>query len=80
MRVNRVELAARVLAYSRATGLDWAAETLELAQHGPPADYQTNMGWVRIAVHNAFWHLHLGSFLRGHEWVHHGRPVGGCLR
>ena len=31
--------------------------TLEAAMHGPPDDYVTHMGWVRIALHNAFHQL-----------------------
>lgn len=30
---------------------------LEAAGHGPPADYLTHQGWVRIALHNAFFQL-----------------------
>jgi ADP-ribosylglycohydrolase/fructose-1,6-bisphosphatase/inositol monophosphatase family enzyme len=30
---------------------------LEEARHGPPADYQTHMGWVLIALQNAFYQL-----------------------
>jgi ADP-ribosylglycohydrolase/fructose-1,6-bisphosphatase/inositol monophosphatase family enzyme len=30
---------------------------LEDARHGPPADYQTKMGWVLIALQNAFYQL-----------------------
>lgn len=46
--------------------LRWAGEapahpdvlaTLRAAAHEPPADYQTRMGWVRIALQNAFYQL-----------------------
>ena len=32
-------------------------EALEGARHGPPADYETSMGHVVIALRNAFWQL-----------------------
>jgi ADP-ribosylglycohydrolase len=32
-------------------------QVLEEARHAPPADYQTHMGWVLIALQNAFWQL-----------------------
>ncbi len=34
-----------------------ALDTLAQAEAGPPADYVKNMGWVRIALHNAFFQL-----------------------
>jgi ADP-ribosylglycohydrolase/fructose-1,6-bisphosphatase/inositol monophosphatase family enzyme len=40
--------------------------TLEAAQQGPPADYSAQMGWVRIALQNAFYQLlHAPSFEEG---------------
>lgn len=45
-------------ALQQAEGMDPSlAEILHAAQHGPPADYQTHMGWVRIALHNAFFRM-----------------------
>jgi ADP-ribosylglycohydrolase len=35
----------------------WLPEVLEEAAVKPPASYQQNMGWVRIAFHNALWQL-----------------------
>jgi ADP-ribosyl-[dinitrogen reductase] hydrolase len=35
--------------------------TLDAATHGPPPDYQTHMGWVRVALHNALYHLRVGD-------------------
>jgi ADP-ribosylglycohydrolase len=35
----------------------WLPEVLEEAAVRPPANYQQNMGWVRIAFHNALWQL-----------------------
>jgi ADP-ribosylglycohydrolase len=32
-------------------------KALEGARHAPPADYSTQMGWVVIALQNAFWQL-----------------------
>ena len=32
-------------------------KALEDARHGPPADYSTQMGWVLVALQNAFWQL-----------------------
>lgn len=32
-------------------------DTLEAARKGPPADYTENMGWVLLALQNAFYHL-----------------------
>lgn len=32
-------------------------EALELAAHSPPADFQDRMGWVKIALQNAFYRL-----------------------
>lgn len=32
-------------------------DTLERVEAGPPEDYVRNMGWVRIALHNAFYRL-----------------------
>lgn len=32
-------------------------KALEDARHAPPADYQNQMGWVLIALQNAFWQL-----------------------
>lgn len=34
-----------------------ARELLESALQGPPSDFMTSMGWVRIAFHNAFYLL-----------------------
>lgn len=54
--VDRREVLDRVTRYARSTGLDWAAEALRDAQDGPPRDYYTNMGWVRLALQSAmFW-------------------------
>jgi ADP-ribosylglycohydrolase/fructose-1,6-bisphosphatase/inositol monophosphatase family enzyme len=40
--------------------------TLEAARHAPPADYSSQMGWVRIALQNAFYQLlHAASFEEG---------------
>jgi ADP-ribosylglycohydrolase/fructose-1,6-bisphosphatase/inositol monophosphatase family enzyme len=40
--------------------------TLEAARHEPPADYSSQMGWVRIALQNAFYQLlHAASFEAG---------------
>lgn len=36
---------------------------LQAARHAPPADYQRNMGWVLIALQNAFYHLLAGHAL-----------------
>lgn len=41
-------------------------EALELAEHEPPASYERNIGWVKIALQNAFYQLlHAGSFREG---------------
>jgi ADP-ribosylglycohydrolase len=41
-------------------------ETLERAAHEPPAEYYHQMGWVRIALGNAFYQLlHAPSFEEG---------------
>lgn len=32
-------------------------ETVDAARHAPPADFETNMGWVRIALQNALYQL-----------------------
>ena len=36
---------------------------LQAARHAPPAEYQRNMGWVLIALQNAFYHLSAGQSL-----------------
>jgi ADP-ribosyl-[dinitrogen reductase] hydrolase len=55
--------------------LDWAQsqglhadvlESLQAARQAPPADYLTQMGWVRIALQNAFYQLlHADSAAKG---------------
>lgn len=41
----------------RAAAQDAVIESLEAAAHEPPAEYQRQMGWVRIALQNAFYQL-----------------------
>lgn len=48
----------QALAFARASARCAAVlDTLEQVEAGPPADYVKNMGWVRIALHNAFHRL-----------------------
>ena len=60
---DRSGMAATALAAARAVdGGEAAVVTLEQAMAGqPPADYQTRMGWVTIALGNAFFHLAAGT-------------------
>lgn len=51
-------IADHALTWARAAGLHAeVVETLEAARTAPPADYQTQQGWVRVALGNAFWQL-----------------------
>jgi ADP-ribosylglycohydrolase/fructose-1,6-bisphosphatase/inositol monophosphatase family enzyme len=46
------------LAFAREAGVQRSVlEALEGAEEGPPADFQKNMGWVLIALRNAFFRL-----------------------
>lgn len=48
-------------ALSRSRALNLHADvvqTLEDAAEGPPADFMHQMGWVRLALRNAFWRLY----------------------
>jgi len=36
-------------------------ETVRAAADGPPPDFHTQMGWVRVALHNALFHLAHGA-------------------
>jgi ADP-ribosylglycohydrolase/fructose-1,6-bisphosphatase/inositol monophosphatase family enzyme len=58
---------AAALAEVRRPGVQPAVlKTLEEARDAPPADYCTQMGWVLIALQNAFWQLlHAGSLEEG---------------
>ena len=60
---DRSDMAATALAAARAVaGGEAAVAALEQALAGqPPADYQTHMGWVTIALGNAFFHLAAGT-------------------
>jgi ADP-ribosylglycohydrolase/fructose-1,6-bisphosphatase/inositol monophosphatase family enzyme len=49
---------AAALAEADRAGVEPSVRTaLVDAQHAPPADYSRNMGWVLIALQNAFWQL-----------------------
>jgi ADP-ribosyl-[dinitrogen reductase] hydrolase len=49
---------AAALAEADRSGVEAAVhKALEDARHAPPADYSTHMGWVLIALQNAFWQL-----------------------
>ena len=41
----------------RAATSDKERQRLEAARKAPPADYTENMGWVLLALQNAFYHL-----------------------
>jgi ADP-ribosylglycohydrolase/fructose-1,6-bisphosphatase/inositol monophosphatase family enzyme len=42
---------------TRSKAQDGVRQALEAARHRPPDDYQTQMGWVLIALQNAFYQL-----------------------
>lgn len=51
---------------ARSQAPDDVRKALEGARHSPPADYSTQMGWVLIALQNAFWQLlHAASLEEG---------------
>ncbi len=53
---------ANVLQWAKANAEPLVYETLVLAQEQKPSDYLTQMGYVRIALQNAFFHLlHTGD-------------------
>jgi ADP-ribosylglycohydrolase len=58
--------AAALAEAAREGGTPEVLATLEAARHAPPADYSSQMGWVRIALQNAFYRLlHAASFEEG---------------
>lgn len=65
--------AAWEYALQQADALDVHADvkaTLEAARHGPPDDFISQQGWVRIALQNAFWLLRSGwSLSKALQWT-----------
>lgn len=53
------ELYLKIQAWAKIHGpqTTWLPEVLEAAATTPPASYSQNIGWVRIAFHNALWQL-----------------------
>ena len=61
------EIWQAALAWARGASAEPAiVATLEAAEREPPSEYQHQMGWVRIALQNAFYQLlHAGSLEEG---------------
>lgn len=61
---------AAVTEASRAEASAAVRATVEAARQAPPADFETNMGWVRIALQNALYQLlHAKSVEDGIVWT-----------
>lgn len=60
---TRDEMFRAALEFSETKEADiWIVrKVLQAAQDGAPDDYETNMGWVLLALHNAYFHLLAGS-------------------
>jgi ADP-ribosylglycohydrolase len=56
---------AHALDWARCSGIDASVIlAVEAAQHGPPADFQSQQGWVLVALQNAFYQLLHGENLQ----------------